>query len=440
MIRKFCLLLAACCTTVLLGGCSMWTVDRMYCPPRRSEEYNNLQSVMDTAMAGMEYCAPLTGENQQTVQMADLDGDGIEEYLLFAKSTADKPLRILIFCRSENDYVYAATIEGFGTAFDQVEYVQMDGKGGLELVVGRQLSNQLLRSVSVYSFSDGQVEQLMTANYTKFLTCDMDADGLGELFVLYPGQSETDRGLAALYGMENGVMERSIEVNMSEPADRLKRIVVGKLDGGIPAVFAASAVEESAVITDVYAVVDGTLTNVTFSNESGTSVKTLRNYYVYVEDIDDDGVVEIPSLITMKPIEGGEGAEKKYLIRWYAMKQDGAEVDKMYTFHDYVGGWYLELPGFWASRVTVAQSGNEYGFYLWDDAYENAEKIMTVYAFTGQNREEAAAANNRFTLLKSESTVYAANLEVASVALDISREDLIQCFHLIHQDWKTGET
>ena len=44
------------------------------------------------------------------------------------------------------------------------------------------------------------------------------------------------------------------------------------------------------------------MTNVTFSNDSGTSIQTMRNFYVYADDIDNDGVVELPSLLTMKPV------------------------------------------------------------------------------------------------------------------------------------------
>ena len=61
-----------------LCGCVI-TVDQMYVPPRRSESYLNLQAVMDECMTGLDYCAPLTGENQQSVQMVDLTGDGAPE-------------------------------------------------------------------------------------------------------------------------------------------------------------------------------------------------------------------------------------------------------------------------------------------------------------------------------------------------------------------------
>ncbi len=429
-------LLAVAC---LLNACQIRTVDEMYRVPKRPQSYNHLQSVMDEAMNDLEYSAPRAGENQQTVQMADLDGDGIREYLLFAKGGGDKPLRILIFVQQDEGYQLMDTIACTGASFDLVEYVQMDGSGGMEIVVGCQISEQVPRSVSVYTFVDGQMNQALSTNYTKFLTCDLDSDALMELVILRPDTSGLDAGIAELYGMENGTMERSNEVKMSGPTERLKRVITGQLHGGVPAVFAASAVDESAIITDVYALLDGVFTNISLSKEVGTSVQTLRNYYVYADDIDDDGEVELPSLITMKQSEQGTNTDKQYLIRWYALDTNGAETDKMHTYHNYVGGWYLKLDPQWAHRITVVPDGNEYGFYLWDEGYKTAEKIFSVFALSGQNREEQAVLDNRFTVYKSESVIYAARLEVASGALRITQNDLIESFSLIRQDWKTGE-
>lgn len=424
---------------LLLSGC-MLTVDEMYRLPKRSDAYNDLQSSIDSAMAGLSYCAPLTGENQQTVQMVDLDGDGTEEYLLFAKGAAEKPLRILVFRNIDGTFVNTDTVECNGSAFDQVEYVDMDGKGGVEIVVGRQLSDQVIRSASVYTFTGDELVQLVSVNYTKFLTADLNSDNLAELFILHPGQTDTDNGVAELYSMESGIMERYNEVGMSQPADKLKRIIVGKLDGGKSAVYVASAAGDNALITDVYTLADGMLKNVAFSNESGTGVQTLRNFYVYADDIDNDSVVELPSLITMKPIDEMTPTDMHQLIRWYAMTPDGGEVDKMYTYHNFVGGWYMQLQSQWAPRLAVLNLGYQYEFYLWDETYEAAQKVMTLYAFTAQNREEQGLSDGRFVLQKTDSTVYSAYLEDCAGDYGFTQEGVTYSFRLIQQDWKTGET
>jgi len=432
-----CLLLVA---ALFLTGC-MRTVDQMYFPPKRSEDFNDLQSAIDSAMSGLEYCAPLSGENQQAVQMADLDGDKKAEYLLFAKGGSEHPLRILVFREIADTYVHVQTIESNGSAFEQVEYIQMDRSGGVEVVVGSQVADQVIRSVSVYTFNDAmEATTLLSANYSKFLTTDLDYDGLSELFLLRPGQTETDNGIAELYGMENGILERSNEMNMSESVDKLKRVLLGKLHDGEPAVYVASAVEDTALITDVYTCIDGMLANVSFSNESGTSVKTMRNYYVYADDIDSDGVVELPYLITMKALSENRSTDRHDLIRWYAMKADGTEVDKMYTYHNFVGGWYMELDSEWAPKLTVSQQGNQYDFYLWDEAFENTKKILTVVALSGQNRDEQSHADNRFVLHQTEYITYSAVLAEEAFNYGITKDVIIKRFHMIQQDWKTGET
>lgn len=440
MNRRISLWLTMLCAALLLSGCSMSTVNDMYCLPKRSQTDSNLQSAIDSAMANLDYSAPIAGENQQTVQMADLNGDGKDEYILFARNSTDKSMQILVFAQHEEKFDLSATIESHGSAFEQVEYVNIDDQPGLEMVVGRQVSEQVLRSVSVYSFAGGSPKQLMTANYLKFLTCDLDQNSHAELMLIQPGQSDADRGTAVLYSFQDGEMLRSQEVEMSASADSVKRIMVSRLHGDQPAVYVASAVADSAIITDVFAIRYGRFANISFSNESGTSVQTLRNYYVFADDVDSDGVLELPDLITMQPIKNSTSAEKQYLIRWYAMNIRGKELTKVYTFHNYLGGWYLELDGAWAERVSVIQTDGTYWFYIWDEAYEKAELLFSIHVLNGADREETANSDNRFVLYRAEGVTYAARLESGAKAYDISQENLIPSFHLIYQAWKTGET
>lgn len=437
---KYRLVLLHILAVLILSGCTMRTVEDMYQLPKRSEDFHDLQMLIDDVMTGMEYCAPLTGENQQTVQMADLDGDGMDEYLLFAKTAQEKPLRILVFSKDGESYKHIDTVECNGSAFDQVEYVNMDGQDGVELVVGCQLSDKVIRSVSVYTLIDQDLSQVVTVNYTKFLTTDIDGDGLSELFLLHPGLTEIDNGIAEAYTMKSGTVERLNEVNMSQPTDRLKRIIVGKLDGGKTAVYVASAVGDAALITDVYTLIDNKLVNVTLSNESGTSVKTMRNFDIFADDIDNDTIVELPGLITMKPVAGVMPADMHHLIRWYSMTPGGDEVNKLYTYHNFAGGWYLQIDEEIASRLVAVSIGNQTELYLWDKKFNEAKKLLTIYAIAGQSREEQALADGRFILHKTDSIVYAASLEESALDCGLTQESVVYSFRMIQHDWKTGET
>ena len=439
LMKKICSAVLAAVLCFSLCGCVM-TVDQMYVPPRRSESYKNLQTLLDEYRRDMDYCAPITGENQQSVQMADLTGDGVKEVLVFLKGSDEHPLKVLIFRQVGEEYETMSIIETSGTAFDQVEYIQLDCEPGLELVVGCQVSEQVLRNVSVYRFSSGQPEQLMTVNYQKYLTLDMNRDGRGDLFVLRPGRTEGDCGIVELYSAPVGTLERSAEVTLSQPVGQLKRIMTGSLHDGERAVFVASIVDAGTIVTDVYALVGGELTNVSMSNESGTSVKTVRNYYVYAEDIDGDGVLELPSLISMRDASLERSGEREHLIRWYALAADGSEHDKRFTYHNYLQGWYMELDPNLVDRLCVVpEDTGRFAFCLWDKNYTSLQKLWTVYVLTGEDRSSVAAEDGKFQIMKTESVVYAVLIEQDARKLGITEEILTNSFFLIQSDWKTGE-
>lgn len=420
---------------LLLTGCANQTVEEMYALPKRSKAYDKLQFAIDSAMAGLTYCAPRSGDNQQTVQSADLDGDGIEEYLVFAKGTDEKPLQVLIFKQEPDGTVrQVETIRSNGQAFEQVEYVEFDDLPGCELVIGQQVSDQVLRSVAVYTFSGGGAEMLLLNTYSKFLTCDLDEDGLRELMVLRPGEAATERGVAVLYSSQNGQIVRSVETELSEEPSKIRRMSAGRLQGGTPAVYVGSAADEKAIVTDIFALKDGKFTNISFSSEADTSIRTLRNYYVYASDIDEDGILELPSLITMKPVTFVQEKQQQFLLRWFSLDVNGWEMDKMFTFHNYLGGWYLELNRDWASRISVEQEQDMYTFYVWDDSYQQATMLFKLYVFTGTDRDKLASGAGRFPLYRAEGVAYAASLEYGAADYGITQDQLIEAFHLLRQD------
>lgn len=424
---------------LLLTGCSFRTVEQMYRIPRRTEEYTILQDTIEQAMDGMEFASPSYGDNQQTVQSADLDGDGKPEYLVFARGNSEKPLKILIFHETEDGkYVLLEMLQMNGSAFEQVDYVDVDGRPGSELVVGRRLSDQMMRIAAVFSFADGQSNQLINTIYAKFYTTDMDSDGKADLLVLREGETDVSAGSAVLYTYENGEMARSREIRLSQRIEQVKRTKVSRLQSGETALYISSSMNDSAIVTDVLTVQNGDLVNLNSGNKLAYSVQTLRNYYLYMDDIDDDGVMELPSLMDLRAAPDQSDGKRQQLVYWYSIDSEGYEIKKLFTFHDVDGGWYLRLnlDAMTAERLAVSKNGSGYTFYIWDESNESAAPLFTVSSFTGKDREELATENNRFPLYRGENVVFAGKLEVGSGIYGITQETLTRDFCLIGVDWK----
>ena len=64
-----------------LSGCIFTAPEAtLYRLPKLAGEYESLEARIDTLLAmGGEYAAPTSGSNLQSVQMIDLDSDGVEE-------------------------------------------------------------------------------------------------------------------------------------------------------------------------------------------------------------------------------------------------------------------------------------------------------------------------------------------------------------------------
>ena len=439
--KKLALLSLAALLCLLLSGCFVKTVDELYTLPRHSDEYDNLQMAIDEVMAGngCEYCAPVSGTNQQSVQLADLDGDAEEEAIVFAKTSGEKPLKAYVFDKIGGAYENIAVIDGNGTAFARVEYVDLDGKAGLELLIGRQLTNQVLQSVSAYAMEDGEIVQLMTASYSQFTTCDLDNDGKTDLFLLR-FDAESKQGTAELYRYRNDQMEKGREVPLVSGAVCVKRIMTGSVAYNIPAVFVTSAPEEDSLTTDVFIFRGGTFQNLSALDHAQ---KTARNPLAYACDINADGLIELPELVSLPAADAA--GETYSLIRWYHLGMDGSRDIVLRTYHRFSGGWYVEIPESWDERVCISRADEIEGargglmFSDWNGSAP-VEPIFTIYAFTGEKRLERAQEDEQFLLLEQPDAVYSAQLGAAAQAKGLTQDDLRQMFHIIHVDWNTGET
>lgn len=418
---------------LLFCGCELRTSDQMYAVPARPAADYNLQNAINDAMAGLDYAAPKSGVNQQIVQTVDIDGNGDMEYLLFAKGDSDKPLQIFIFDKQKDTYNLVDTISCKGSAFDRVEYAQMDDTPGKEIVVGYQLNDRLTGGLSVYAFRAGNMEQLLSTTYTQFFVTDLNEDTIDELFLVRPGSNEWSKGVAELYRIKNGNVERSVEQNLAVQSENVRRVLTGKLQDGNNCIYISGKSGDTALITDVFAVVDDVFTNISLSAERPTITQTIGNYFVDPSDIDGDGIMELPELLDMVQVTQ-EGASTQKLISWYAFDSYGNRFQKAFTYHCFVDGWFIELAPELTEVLTVSKQGKRLDFFSWDKQFGVPIRLFSINVLTGQNRDEQARLDGNIRLHSTASALFVAELTSNGENYGITEQTLIDSFHMIQQD------
>lgn len=430
--------------TLLLSGCLFSPGDELYALPALSEEYSNLQRMREELVrTGLEYAAPLSGGNTQTVQLRDLDHNGVDEAIVFFRDTGggEKPLKIYIFRQNSRDlYETAAVIEGAGTAINSIVYCDITGSGTEDLVVSWQMASNVY-TLSAYSMYGFTPTELMSSAYTGYSVCDMDQDNLSEIVLLRLDNSEAGSNRAEMYDYENGAMELRSEAQLSQSITAIDRKRYSYLQDAVPALFVTSYMSETTRVTDILAMRDGALTNITLDPETNISAETIRYYVTYGTDINNDSMLELPMPIVLPSYGASSVVDSFWLLDWRQFNVNGSAQSIMTTYHNRTDGWYFQIPDNWIGRLTISRRNSVSGeravvFSRWIDEQTPPQDFLILYRLTGDNREVRSTMGNRQVLVVENDEIYSFELLENSWDCGLDKDDILERFNFIKTEWQ----
>ena len=423
----------------LLTGCLGAITDELYAIPKGAKEYEKLQERINEVLdAGAVYAPPIIGVNRQSVQLRDLDGDGVSEAIVFFLTKEDKPLKIYVFSKTEDDYEVSIIIEGIGTAIDSIRYIDMNGDGWAEIVVGWQMSPSL-KQLSICSIKDYHLFQLAASDYKAFSVVDINGDGYDDVLAVRLDAAGTAGEVTYFSLMTDGEIVSGYAA-LSQGVEQISRVLSGRLTSGAQALFVESAYEQTGVITDVFSWRNNHLENITLRSDTGASSDTMRMMRYYSSDVNKDGIIDIP---IPRPLPA-QSETTYYAIEWYNVTLGGRAEISFVSYHNYSDSWYLVLPMTWQKDVTVRRddtvAGERHVVFSYCSGDGEVIDFLKIYTLSGDNKEDRAAMENRFVLLENANTIYAAEfLKSSGLVLPGLNEELItRNFHIIYSDWITG--
>ena len=434
--RRALLTLLMAAALLCLGGCFVGSIDELYSLPQPAADYLQLQALIDAEIAaGCEYASPSGGNNRQSVQLIDLDGDGTDEALAFLRDASQVP-RICIYAATDGDYALVMAIRGDGASIGSVEYADLTGNGVCELLVSWQISAGL-RMLKIYPMGDWSGSHLFTIDCNEFLVHDMDGDDGVELLVIRFDSHEG--AVVDMYSFHATAEPESSSARFSTGIFSLERIRTGYLAAGMPVLVVESKYEEGWLVTDLFISRRGRLRNLSQDRDTGIS-NTLRQYEVYCSDVDNDGYLEIPVPVTLY---AQPESAAYWATDWYGYDALGIRKLKLSTYHSYYDAWYLVLTPEWRENLTVRRQDGVSGertviLSVLDPATNIVSDFLAVYTLTGENRRERAQVAGRFFLAEEGTTLYAAKLLGISTGQSATEEEIRGSFRLIHTDWRPG--
>lgn len=422
--RPLAALLAGLFIAALCSGC-MISAEELYSLPQMPEEYVQLQELVDQRIEeGSSYAAPVGGSNRQSIQLRDLDGDGTAEALAFLADETGTP-SVCVYRQDESgDYYLAVIIYGDGSAVAGVDYADLNGDGAAELIIAWQIGGEL-RQLSVYALDgsrpDGQM-QVLSADCTDFLVCDLDADGVADLLDL---RLYSAGGAMVMYTLDEELTVSSSTAYLSDRITDVRRTQTGTLSDGTTALFVDSGLSGGRMVTDVLAARNGQIKNLTLTVLGHSSA--IRPEGVYAADVNGDRALEVP---------GGEGSD----LVWFSVNAAGDLTPAATAYYAAKDGWYLTLTGPLEGDASAERQGGSSDeqavvFSVPGEDGAPQRSVLAIYVLTGENRLDRAQASGRFILRQEEQVVYAARLWTD----ELTQQDIEDNFHLIYADWRSEE-
>ena len=462
-----------------LSGCLFRSPDDLYRQPERSAGYEQLNASIRAVRTGLETeygtrvedAVIMYGDNTATIQLQDLDGDGLRESAITVLRVPgiEKPIKIYILTQIGEEYVVTGVVEGEGSAIYAMDYAQLNGEGRKEIAVNWQISTGAYQ-LGVYTLDDidlpgegldeeeslAAVRELTRAELmgTEVLLtrCSVASDGSSGCRLLdMDRDSRTDvlvtrmdaGGLSSqveLYGWKDGAMTSLSITELSAGITSLSRIRANYLAGQYnqPAIYISSTLSDNSRAIDVVAYINGALANVAM-DASGISRENIQGYTeVNPTDINGDAVVELPSP-TQLPTYGESASSNFWLIDWAQYDERGNRNHVLTTYHNVSDGWYLTIPESWRDQITISRNDQVTGrrevvFSHWRGEDREPQPFLSIYRMAS-SRSASAVEDGWIILREEENVVYAASFHRCSWDCGLDEMDLMERFDTIKASW-----
>lgn len=355
MLRKILAIWLCISLSIGLCGCGFFTADtaELLTPPEPVGDIKPISEVIKkTATSGYVMKYPSRGDYRSAVIREDIDFDGTFEAFAFY-SVTDRDIitmHINAICLRNGEWTSVAVQQIVAAGVDKIEFCDLDGDGIKEILVGWQIYGTSEMQLAVYSLNENSLTQRMLQKYSHFISCDLDDDGKNEILVLKTGFAEANN-TASIYELdENGVIESS-SCELDRTVKTVNEPIVDTLSNGKPAVY-VDILKGVGTVTEVLFMEKEKLVNPLYNSQTGETIATLRSVSFGIEDINGDGIIEIPVQTDVPSVIHSDLNEKLYLTNWCSFNGEKL-TNQMTTMINVNDGYYLTLSQKLIGKIAI---------------------------------------------------------------------------------------
>lgn len=406
-IKALSIALLATAFTAIASGCNITDLssDNLLRPPKPiGDEAEIEQIISDTAGGNYILKYPKNGNHRSAITMQDIDYDESEEAIAFYRKSDDvAKIHMLVMYCDNGEWKLSSDFITETTDIDCVDFAQIDGEDSLEIIVGYTTYSPNTNFLSCYRYSNGKTSQINAGQtYSAFFCGDFTSNNKNEVMTLSLYSAENEATATMLdYNKENNTLYAKSSASMDPNIIKFKNIQFtdfGNDCKGIVVDGEAATTELSTQI--IYYNKEMSLLRNPLYREKTQNV-TRRSCSVISTDLDNDGIVEFPTVEKL-PYSKNESAETVAdKITWNLLSTDNESVaPKSNVIANYNFGYTIKMADKWLkSNVTAIHNAEENTttVYEWKNN-KLGEKLFDIRVFDTSEWEKGKN-NDEYTLI-----------------------------------------
>lgn len=378
--KKISVLFIALIICCFFSGCnlSISSVDALMRPPKLSGENSLLQQTFESTIGDSENIVmktPVSGENRSSYLLYDLDNDSVREAIvLYSDPIKDDLVYVTVFKFVNDKWSFVSTIKGRSSEIYSVDFADINSDGRFEILMSwsQVISGDTFapagmgsngeKLLTIYSYNGSSTTLLKNEAYSKLLVEDINNDSADELFILnisFTNQEKVTLGRVVAFDKEYSI-EQELKIQLTGMLD-VFNIACDNYsinDETHTRIYIDGSISESGIITEVIDIKHNDLSISLPFYESNVSAQplTLRDVRVYSQDIDNDGIIEVP---VIEKLPGGiklsANDEEKTALNltvWSEINNNELIVDSKCLLNGTYGYMFV-YPEDWFGNITA---------------------------------------------------------------------------------------
>lgn len=190
-------------------------------------------------------------------------------------------------------------------------------------------------------------------------------------------------------------------------------VKVGLAAEGTMGIFLDAGLGAHSSETELIVMRDGKLKNVFYNEEKGIIEETFRAYSTLNEDIDNDGIIEIPLLRQPIGHEHTAMADIPWISSWH--KWDGKDGLELVSegYHNVRQEYYFNFPDKWDDRITIdrnIEEDKDERVFSYIDKENKRYRLVTIISIDVEKYDENKIKESYVEIMRQGKKIYFADI------------------------------